>query len=117
MNNEIQHTATKLKGQLVERTNYISITNDDPCCFYCVNKKLGGDEEFICAGELNSGQRIKIEISPYWICPNYKQIEKGELDVMKKYGCLSIMFDIFMMIITGGLWLVWLLIKFLRRNS
>lgn len=33
------------------------------------------------------------------------------------YGCGTIVFDLIMTVITGGLWLVWLLIKFLRTNS
>ncbi len=36
---------------------------------------------------------------------------------MKKYGFGSILFDIFMVVITGGLWLIWIAIKFLRTNS
>lgn len=30
---------------------------------------------------------------------------------------MRILFDIFMTVITGGLWLIYLLIKFLRKNS
>lgn len=35
---------------------------------------------------------------------------------MKKYGCGMILFDLFMTFITAGLWLVWLLIKYLRTH-
>jgi hypothetical protein len=35
---------------------------------------------------------------------------------MKSYGCLSIIFDLFMTFITGGLWLVWLFIKYVRTH-
>lgn len=32
------------------------------------------------------------------------------------YGCGAALFDIFMTVITGGLWLIWLVIKFLRTR-
>jgi len=35
----------------------------------------------------------------------------------KKYGLLHFLFDVFMVGITGGLWLLWILFKFLRKNS
>lgn len=35
---------------------------------------------------------------------------------MRRYSCLHAMFDIFMTIITGGLWLIWLFIKFVRTH-
>lgn len=35
---------------------------------------------------------------------------------MRKQGCLSILFDFFMTIITGGLWLIWVLIRYLRTH-
>ena len=34
----------------------------------------------------------------------------------KNYGCGSMLFDIFMIIITGGLWLIWVLVKYLRTH-
>jgi len=34
----------------------------------------------------------------------------------KNYGCLNILFDLFMIIITGGLWIIWIVIKFLRTH-
>ena len=36
--------------------------------------------------------------------------------LMKNYGCLNIAFDFFMIIITGGLWLIWILVKYLRTH-
>lgn len=36
---------------------------------------------------------------------------------MKKRSTLGVLFDITLVIITGGLWLVWILIRFLRNNS
>lgn len=35
---------------------------------------------------------------------------------MKKYGCGAMMFDMFMTIITGGAWLIWVLIRYLRTH-
>lgn len=34
----------------------------------------------------------------------------------KNYGCGMILFDIFMTIITGGLWLIWLFVKYVRTH-
>lgn len=36
---------------------------------------------------------------------------------MKNYGCLHALFDIFMIFITGGLWLIWILVKYLRTHQ
>lgn len=35
----------------------------------------------------------------------------------KKYGTGHLIFDVFMCLITGGLWLIVIVIKYLRRNS
>ena len=35
---------------------------------------------------------------------------------MKNYGCLYALFDIFMIFITGGLWLIWIIVKYLRTH-
>lgn len=35
---------------------------------------------------------------------------------MKKYGFMNAIFDIVMTIITGGLWLIWLVIKYIRTH-
>ena len=35
----------------------------------------------------------------------------------KKYGLLRFFLDVFLVIITGGLWGIWLIFKFLRSNS
>lgn len=32
------------------------------------------------------------------------------------YGCLHVLFDLFMTGLTGGLWLIYLLIRFLRTH-
>lgn len=32
-------------------------------------------------------------------------------------GCGGILFDFVMTILTGGLWLIWVLIRYLRANS
>lgn len=34
----------------------------------------------------------------------------------KHYGLLNMLFDLFMTIITGGLWLIWVLVKYLRTH-
>ena len=35
----------------------------------------------------------------------------------KKYSLGHLIFDFIMVMITGGLWLIWILIRFLRANS
>lgn len=35
----------------------------------------------------------------------------------KKYGFWRLVFDMFMICITGGLWLIWIVVRFLRNNS
>lgn len=35
----------------------------------------------------------------------------------KRYGILHFFLDVFLVIITGGLWGIWLIFKFLRTNS
>lgn len=35
----------------------------------------------------------------------------------KRYGFWHFMWDLFLIHITGGLWLLWLIIKFLRSNT
>lgn len=35
---------------------------------------------------------------------------------MKKYGFGSALFDIIMTFLTGGLWLIWIFIKFMRTH-
>ena len=32
------------------------------------------------------------------------------------YGCLNLVFDFVMTVITGGLWLIWVLVKYLRTH-
>ena len=32
-----------------------------------------------------------------------------------RYGVLNFLFDLFMTSITGGLWLLWLLLKYIKR--
>lgn len=34
----------------------------------------------------------------------------------RPYGCASFLFDIFMVVITGGLWLIWIFIREMRNN-
>lgn len=35
----------------------------------------------------------------------------------KRYGFWNFVLDFFLICITGGLWGVWLILKFIRRNS
>ena len=35
----------------------------------------------------------------------------------KKAGCLVVLFDFIMVLLTGGLWFIWIIIRFLRSNS
>lgn len=35
---------------------------------------------------------------------------------MKKHGSISIIFDFIMTLLTGGLWLIWVLIRYLRTH-
>lgn len=41
---------------------------------------------------------------------------KVQIRVKKSYGFGHFLFDCFMITITGGLWLLWLVLKFLRSN-
>lgn len=34
-----------------------------------------------------------------------------------KQGCLKTLLDLILVILTGGLWLIWILIRYLRNNS
>lgn len=33
-----------------------------------------------------------------------------------RYGCMSFLFDIFMIVITAGLWLIWIFVREMRRR-
>lgn len=35
----------------------------------------------------------------------------------KKRGTLGILLDVILTVITGGLWLIWIVIRYLRNNS
>ena len=35
---------------------------------------------------------------------------------MKRYGFFRLLFDFLMVMMTGGLWLIWIFIKYLRTN-
>lgn len=34
----------------------------------------------------------------------------------KPYGCLPFLFDVFMVCITGGLWLIWIFVREMRAR-
>lgn len=36
---------------------------------------------------------------------------------MKHYGVMNFLFDLLMIGLTGGLWLVWIVLRFFRKNS
>jgi len=36
---------------------------------------------------------------------------------MKNYGCLSFIFDCVLVVVTGGLWLIWIFIREMRRKK
>jgi len=36
---------------------------------------------------------------------------------MRKYGCGSFLFDCILVIMTGGLWLIWILVRAIRRRK
>ena len=42
--------------------------------------------------------------------------EKKEKVIMRRQSGLSILFDFIMTILTGGLWLIWVLIRYLRTH-
>lgn len=33
---------------------------------------------------------------------------------VKRYGCMAFLFDVFMCIITAGLWLIWIFVREMR---
>jgi len=35
---------------------------------------------------------------------------------MRQYGCMSFLFDLFMICITGGLWIIWIFIREMRMR-
>lgn len=35
---------------------------------------------------------------------------------MKKQGCFGILFDFIMIFLTGGFWLIWVLVRYLRTH-
>ncbi len=34
----------------------------------------------------------------------------------QEYGCLSFLFDVIMVVLTGGLWLIWIFVREMRRK-
>lgn len=41
----------------------------------------------------------------------------GRAKKKKHYGFFHLFFDFVLTMLTGGLWLIWILIRYLRRNS
>ena len=48
--------------------------------------------------------------------PRY-YIEYGDFRTRPRYGFWHLLFDFVLVCLTGGLWLIWLLVKFLRNGS
>lgn len=44
-------------------------------------------------------------------------LERGRDNMGNKYTCGAMIFDFIMTILTGGGWLIWVLIKYLRLHS
>ncbi len=41
---------------------------------------------------------------------------ENQVRVVRPYGCLAFFGDIFMTFLTGGLWLVWIFVREMRRR-
>lgn len=35
---------------------------------------------------------------------------------MRKYGCASLLLDLFLIAITGGLWIIWIIVREMRNS-
>lgn len=42
---------------------------------------------------------------------------RKDCSVKKKYGILNFLIDLVLTGLTGGLWFIWIVFRFLRRNS
>lgn len=42
--------------------------------------------------------------------------ERHEFSPTRQYSCLGFLGDVFMTIITGGLWLIWIFVREMRRR-
>ena len=71
---------------------------------------FGGDIWLASIDCPNCKSRILWDVTP-------KIDENGGTDMKKHYGLGSLIFDFIMTIVTGGLWLIWIVIRFLRANS
>lgn len=68
-------------------------------------KNISRDDSCVCCGEyVPEGRQV---------C---RSCEEGRTNVMKKQGCFGILFDFIMTILTGGFWLIWVLIRYLRTH-
>jgi hypothetical protein len=75
------------------RLSYNDSQEHDACC-----TALKGIKETTCA---------EYHAQKYFKSGGYK---------MRRYGCLSFLFDAFMVVITGGLWLIWIFVREMRRR-
>ena len=51
-----------------------------------------------------------------WFYTAYNDPQRKE-DIMKKYGFWNFIGDVLMCLITGGLWLIWIFVREMRRNN
>lgn len=47
---------------------------------------------------------------------SYSSIEHRSLRYVKPYGVWNFLWDLFMIFITGGLWLIWIFCREMRRR-
>ena len=48
--------------------------------------------------------------------PVAKVVYRESYKVIKPYGCMSFFIDCFMTVLTGGLWLIWVFVREMRRR-
>lgn len=45
-----------------------------------------------------------------------KVVYQEQIRAADPYGCFSFLFDIIMTVLTGGIWLIWIFIREMRRR-
>lgn len=48
--------------------------------------------------------------------PSLRQLTRKDTIMYRRYGIINFIFDIFMVSITGGLWLIWIFAREMRRR-
>ena len=41
---------------------------------------------------------------------------EAPMTTTKPYGCMSFLFDLLMVMLTGGLWLIWIFVREMRKR-